>query len=90
MTFERSKDLKLERDKQRFFASELIDAVRGRHINVRWIPVSFEDTWGWLTHSWAQGFVEESSHFRRIADIIKEQAKMATELLGAAQVLPYT
>jgi hypothetical protein len=46
--------------------------------------------WGWLTHSWAQVFIEESGHFRRNPDVTKEQAKMAIELLEVAQVLPYT
>lgn len=43
MTLERNTHLKAERDRQRLFASELINALRGRHPNARWIPVSFED-----------------------------------------------
>jgi hypothetical protein len=44
VTLERNTHLKAERNRTRFFASELIDALRRRHINARWIPVSFEDT----------------------------------------------
>lgn len=43
LTVERNAQLKAERNLTRFFASELIDALRRRHINARWIPVSFED-----------------------------------------------
>lgn len=39
----RNEHLKAERDKTRFMASELIDALRGRHPNASWVPVNFED-----------------------------------------------
>ena len=42
-TIDRNAQLKLERNRQHFVASELIDALRGRHINAHWIPVFFED-----------------------------------------------